>query len=460
VLLFSAQFFLIYNTYKLKNDQYFTVESGLINREYYASIHNDKLYPGAQAIVDTVLMPEMTTLERLYNAKSDSFDILTDYLCREIFTRLKSSSVMDSLFGDIVSRNHLSSDLEYLLVINRLSVSFKNNEYIPIYKAGQKVSYAGPASQIPDGLIIAGDLKTPNNLNRISALDVSAPYDYSNQMSFSLYVDSSHRVLAVIRQMWPTLLLAFFSIILMFGINYYTFRNWRKQKKLAEMKADFVNSITHEFNTPLSTIIIANRNVQDEEIIYDATQVRLLTRIIGRQAQRLKVLFGRVLDITTMNVATLDKKEYELSELMEEILLDYRLNTLEREVSITLNKHELTTKVLLDRFWFTTMLINIFENAIKYNNQDTKKIDVSLNKREEGQLEISIRDNGIGMPKQVLGQIFEKFFRKKSESTKEVNGLGLGLFYTMQGIKAHGWEIQVKSEENVGSNFIIIIPKS
>lgn len=460
LLLFSAQFFLIYNTYKLKNDQYFNAESGLINKEYYASIHKDKLYPGAQRIIDSVLNPAMPTLERFYNAKSDSFDVLKDALCGKIFTVLRNSNTMDSLFQEIVNRNHLSKDLTFLLVINKLSVAFKNNAYIPIYKAGTVVTYADPAVQIPDGFIIAGHLKNPNKLNLVTSLDVSAPYDYSNQLSFTLYVDSTHRALAVVKQMWPTLLLAFFSIVLMFGINYYTFRNWRKQKNLAEMKADFVNSITHEFNTPLSTIIIANRNIEDEEIIYDATQVRLLTKIISRQAKRLKILFGRVLDITTMNATTLDKKLYDLSELMEEILLDYRLNMTDKEVLITLDKNELDAKVSLDRFWFTTMLINIFENAIKYNNQEIKKIDVVLNRTEAGEIEISIRDNGIGIPKEVVGQIFEKFYRKKSEESKKVSGLGLGLFYTMQGIKAHGWQIHVKSEENVGSNFIIVIAKN
>lgn len=458
ILLFSAQFFLIYNTYKLKNDQYFVAESGLINKDYYASIHNDKLYPGAQKIIDSILSPNMLQLEKLYTSDKEAFNYLRKKLVDSLIYSLRKNSTMDSLFQQLILQNNLKPDLQYLLVISKLGVYFKGKDYIPLYNLAGGLEYQDPAISTPQGVVIAGNLKSPGKLNLVADLDVSAPFDYSNQLSFGLYVDNPNRLLAIINLMWPTLLLSLFSIALMIGIYFYTFRNWRKQKKLADMKADFVNSITHEFNTPISTIIIANRNVQDDEIIHDAEQIRSLTKIIGRQAQRLKTLFGRVLDITTLNETTLNKNEFYLNNLMEEILLDYRLTIIDTEVSIILNKNNVEQRVLLDRFWFTTMLINIFENAIKYNSKPVKQIVINLTEKEKF-IEISIRDNGIGIPHKVLNNIFEKFYRSKNEATKEVSGLGLGLFYTMQGIKIHGWSIGVESNEKSGSNFIIKIPK-
>ncbi len=115
-------------------------------------------------------------------------------------------------------------------------------------------------------------------------------------------------------------------------------------------------------------------------------------------------------------------------------------------------------KVLLDRFWFTTMLFNIFENAIKYNNSPVKKVEVTLSDTKHS-TEIRINDNGIGMPDVTINHIFEKFYRDTANKVKDANGLGLGLFYTRQSIKAHGWKLRVESIEKEGSSFIIIIPK-
>ncbi|MDE1191713.1 MAG: HAMP domain-containing sensor histidine kinase [Arachidicoccus sp.] len=460
IVLLNVQFFLVYNTYKLKNDQYFISEAGLIGEQYSKSVRNDKVYPGGQLIIDSVIYRNINNLEYFYKNNKTEFENLRDKLCDTIFTKLRLYSNMDSLFHSIIKQNKLNRDLEYLLTISDLNISFTgNNRDIPLYKSSIKNKFIEPNIQRPEGVIIDGTLKFPNRQNIITPLNITSSVDYSYSMSFNLFVDTPNRYIHILQQMLPTFALSLFSIILVVLIYFYTFRNWLKQKKLAEMKSDFVNSITHEFNTPLSTIIVANRNLQNDQIINNKEQILSLTKIISRQSQRLKTLFGRVLDITTMNEATLNKNEYQLSDLLEEILLDYRLTTIDMNVLIELNKNNLNPKVMLDRFWFTTMLFNIFENAIKYNNSPVKKIKVSLSSNEKD-IEINIGDNGIGMPEKVYTHVFDKFYRSKNKVSKEVSGLGLGLFYTMQGIQAHGWKIKVESEENIGSNFIICIPKA
>jgi two-component system phosphate regulon sensor histidine kinase PhoR len=224
------------------------------------------------------------------------------------------------------------------------------------------------------------------------------------------------------------------------------------------MHSDFVNSITHEFHTPLATIIIANKNLQNDKINAHKESILPLTKIIERQSLRLKTLFARVLDITTMNKFTLNKKVFVLGDLLEEILLDYRLMVSDTNIEFVFNKKDDNQKLLLDRFWFTTMLFNIFENAIKYNNSTVKKIEVTLSDNKDT-LEIKIQDNGVGMSSGVIKHIFDKFYRDTKNQVKDANGLGLGLFYTRQGIQAHGWKLKVESKDKEGSTFIIIIPK-
>ncbi|WP_231891158.1 sensor histidine kinase [Arachidicoccus ginsenosidimutans] len=453
-----VQFFLVYNTYKLKNDRYFLSEAGQINDRYSRSIRNDKVYPGGQSIIDSIIYRHIDELEYLYTNDKNGFNNLKAKLCDTIFTHLRLYSNMDSLFNSIITKNHLSKELQYVLVVSNISVTFKDKNYIPLYQSNIPNPYIDAKSQISQGLIIDGTLSNPNAQNLVTAYNITAPSNYSYSTAFSLYVDTPKRYINILRQMLPVFGLSLFSVILVVLIYFFTYRNWLKQKKLAEMQSDFVNSITHEFNTPLSTIIVANKNMQNEKVYNSFENILPLTKIIERQSNRLKILFSQVLDITKMSKATQDKKEYRLCDLLDEILLDYRLTITDKNVLISLNKNGINPEIVLDRFWFTTMLFNIFDNAIKYNNKPEKSIEVSAS-ADEKNIIINIRDNGIGMPKKTLSHIFEKFYRNKSQETAEVNGLGLGLFYTKQCIRVHGWQIKVESEENVGSTFIIYIPK-
>ncbi len=459
VVLISVQFFLVYNTYKLKDEHFFSAEKSAINDSYSKSIRNDKVYPGGQYIIDKYLNNDMTMLEKIYNTDTTKFAIVKQKICDSIFNDLRRKRNMDSLFLVIVAKNKLKHDLKYLLTIEALSITFSNNHYISLYQKGINYPLINPAIQMPAGVRIEGSLETPSKQNQVTFLNVSSPADHSYQITFCLYVDSSNRYLSILLLMMPTFALSLFSILAVVLIYFYTFKSWLKQKKLMEMKSDFANSITHEFHTPLATIMIANKNLQNAKVLERKENIQPLTSIIDRQSQRLQTLFSRVLDVTVMNESTLQKKDYRLNDLLDEILLDYRLQLSDKNIAIDFFKGAANPEVRLDRFWFTTMLFNIFENAIKYNYSDVKSIQVStlINRKN---IEIHISDNGIGMSPKTVGLIFEKFYRDHlvDSGAKPANGLGLGLFYTKQCIKAHGWQIEVISQEMKGSEFIIFMP--
>src|SRR5690606_27361440 len=213
----------------------------------------------------------------------------------------------------------------------------------------------------------------------------------------------------------------------------------------------------HEFNTPLSTIIVANKNMQNDSILANAENIKPLTKIIERQSLRLQKLFDQVMDITTMDDATLQKESYELNQLLNEIITDYNVKLSVQNATVTLHTVGRPLHVELNKFFFTTMLLNLFDNDIKYNHSERKQVNVHT-ALSDNTIKLAVSDNGTGIPDKEKEHVFEKFYRFQQQGAQHISGLGLGLYYTYQCIKSHGWALSVESKEHVGSQFTIYIP--
>jgi two-component system phosphate regulon sensor histidine kinase PhoR len=413
--------------------------------------------PGGQHIIDSFLVPNTHLLEQLYKNDRPAFDILKQKICDSIFTTLIKHNNADSILAAIIRAHHFHHDLEYVLLIDDISLMFGDNKYVNLYNRSDKYPLITSSIQTKDGIRIGGALLEPLPRNQVIGIAVYSPQAYSNRVGFGLYIDIRNRRATILRLMMPTFLLALFSILSVVFLFFITFRNWMRQKKLSEMKSDFINSITHEFHTPLSAIIVANKTMQKEKIISSPENLQPLIEVVQRQALRLQALISQVLDITSLNKISLNKEEHSLHHLLDEILLDYRLKLTGANVRFSLQKDAEKDLVPLDRFWFTTILQNIFDNAIKYNNGEQKEITVTTFDDKKAVC-ISIRDNGIGMAKEIRRQVFDKFYRFAGPKSNTVKGLGLGLFYVKQAVDAHSWDIDIVSEEGEGSTFIISIP--
>jgi two-component system phosphate regulon sensor histidine kinase PhoR len=457
LVLSSVQFFLLYNTYELKNDHYYLKELGIINADYTAAIRNDKIIPGGQRILDGYIYRNMQDLERLHRQDTSAFDLLKQKVCDSAFASLRNANNIDSILQGIIKKHNLNRQLEYALLVESIDIAFQSNKYLSLYNKKERYTHIDPAIQQPYGIRIGGTLQEISGNNLASFLAVTSPVDYSYGTSFSLHVDILNRRLAVLKLMMPTFLLSLVSIGIVVLLFFITFRNWLRQKKLSEMKSDFINSITHEFNTPLAAIIVANKTMQNEKIISNRETILPLTQVVHRQTERLRTLINQVLEITTMNKIPLTREEQSIHRLLEEILLDYRLKLSGANAHFSLEKHALRDKIMLDKFWFTTIFLNLFDNAIKYNTREDKQITVTTDEDRKGIL-ITIRDNGIGMPPEIRKHVFDKFYRDMKNNNGQVKGLGLGLFYVKQAVDAHGWKIELSSTEGEGSTFIISIP--
>ncbi|MFC3196743.1 sensor histidine kinase [Parapedobacter deserti] len=457
VVLTSVLFYLTYNTFRLRNEQYQAVEKALINERYTQRIRNDKVFPGGVAITDRYLMTHIHALEAAYQHDLDSFERYKNRVLDSMFHSLRAGNTMDSLFAEIKTEYHLDPELEYLLTINSIQLVFSNDNVVDIYRPNQPYPFMPDSLGTRYGMYIGGALRRPLPQNQITRLTVSSTSDYNYWMTFSLHADHQNRIWHIVQLMMPTFLLALFAISCVVFIYYVTYRNWLRQRKLADMKSDFLNSITHEFNTPLSTIIVATKNMQNDKILADGENIKPLTKIIERQSLRLQKLFDQVMDITKMDNTSLQKEPCELNQLLDEIITDYNVKLSAQDIAVRLNAAKAPLIVELNRFFFTTMLFNLFDNAIKYNSSEHKRITVDP-EVSDGVINLQISDNGTGIPDSEIEHIFEKFYRFQRQGAPHVSGLGLGLYYTYQCIKSHGWTLSVASKEQVGSRFTIHIP--
>lgn len=458
LILSIVQFILVRNTYELENDRYYFSEKALINESYYQLIRNDKLFPGGQHIIDSLLNPELPKLENLYLHDRRQFISYKQEVMNRIIMALREKESIRNFLTGIRNGKKITDSLQYALLLISVDVLYNNNEYVSIYSYKEQHDLIDPSIQEENGVRIGGELKNLTSQNVVTNLTVSSPNKNTYRINWRLYVEPIDRDIEMFRKMAFTYALSLFSFLIIVSLFLITIRNWLRQKKLSEMKSDFINNITHEFHTPLSAIIVANKSLQNDRIIEKKENIRPLSEIIQRQSDRLKKLISQVLEIVTMEKPRLQLKEHSIHHLLDEILLDYRLQSAEN-FNLTLNTHAQNDVVKLDQFHFTTIILNILENGLKYNNSKEKEIIVTT-ENDEDELRIIIRDNGSGMSADTLRHIFEKFYRHKGTLQDRTKGLGLGLYYVKQSVHAHHWHITVDSKPGNGSSFTIHIPFS
>jgi two-component system phosphate regulon sensor histidine kinase PhoR len=239
-------------------------------------------------------------------------------------------------------------------------------------------------------------------------------------------------------------------LILCFG---YTIFSILRQKKISEMKMDFINNMTHEFKTPVSTIMIASEALKDNEIIADKSRVARLANVIFEENQRLGSHIERVLNIARIekNDFRLDIKQIDVNEMVTTVLDSMSLKLQKHQVKAELHLDAQNAMIEADELHFSNVLYNLIDNAIKYS-PETPEITISTFNKND-QLVIRVADKGIGMNRDQQAKIFEQFYRIPTGNLHDVKGFGLGLSYVNTIVKRLNGTISVKSEKEKGSEF-------
>ncbi|MEC4003903.1 HAMP domain-containing sensor histidine kinase [Flavobacterium sp. SUN052] len=252
---------------------------------------------------------------------------------------------------------------------------------------------------------------------------------------------------------WFVLSFALIIILLVYVYSIYTII---QQKKYSELQRDFINNMTHEFKTPLSSILLASNYLNKQDLIKKDKKLEKYTEIIINQSKKLNSHIEQLLNIAKSDNAPMkmDKKEIAIVPILKDVIENMQLK--HQDLKVTINSSE-DFKIFADEFHFTNIIYNLLDNSIKYCDEIPEIVITILDEKKN--LIIEFCDNGIGISDKNITFIFDKFYRIPSTKSNEVNGFGLGLYYVKKICIQHNWKIIARKNKSKGITISLELPK-
>ena len=363
--------------------------------------------------------------------RSSEFQNMSDQMINEIYQWEKTLELdnkeIEYTLNQALAYTNIQTPFEYAIIKNRIVQNGK-------FKKSQKNDFLKSKYSVrlfPDNIKRQDIVLSVIFPERTNYLLGSMVWILGGSMLFSLFI------------------LATFALSLYFII---------RQKKISEMKSDFINNMTHEFKTPIATISLAADTIINSRVINDEVSIRHFIGMIKKENSRMNKKVETILQI-----ASLDKKEIEfkfenvsLHTVIEHAIDAIEIQVHQRNGKINLNLNAEEPYLYGDFEHLTNLVSNLLDNAIKYS-PEFPDISVTTKNGDKGII-LSVEDKGIGMTKAVQSKIFERFYRQSSGNVHDVKGFGLGLNYARSIIEAHKGHISVFSEPGKGSRFEIFLP--
>ena len=294
--------------------------------------------------------------------------------------------------------------------------------------------------------------------NKKNTYDIPVFTDNDGVSKYQLLVSFPQKKQFLISDLIGIALLAFLFTAIIIVAYYSALNQLNKQRHISQIKTDFINNMTHEFKTPIATINLALDAIKNPKIIDDKEKVFRYLQMIKEENKRMHAQVENVLQISRLEKRELDitKEAYNVHDIIEDAIEHVSLIVEDRQGTININLKATQTNVLLNDVHFTSVLVNILENAIKYS-PEKPIIDVST-ENIKNFIIIKIKDQGLGISKISQKKIFDKFYREHTGDIHNVKGHGLGLAYVKRIVDDHHGEVMVESEKGKGSTFIIKLP--
>jgi two-component system phosphate regulon sensor histidine kinase PhoR len=244
-------------------------------------------------------------------------------------------------------------------------------------------------------------------------------------------------------------------VLVFFG---YTINILFRQKRLSEIKNDFINNMTHELKTPISTIGLSSEMILRNDFSNDTEKLKRYASIIFKENKRLETQVERVLNVAKLDQeeVVLKKERLNIHDLLEEAKESFDFNQMEKGGQLTLHLDAHHVHLQADPVHLTNVIYNLFDNAVKYCS-NIPEIHVFTKDSKRG-ISLEVQDNGLGIKREDIKLIFDKFYRVPTGNLHDVKGFGLGLFYVKRIVEAHGGKIEVKSKLGEGTTFSIWLP--
>ncbi len=435
IALIGIQGYLIYNTYELKKKTYTMDARNAIKKVY-----------GTKVIDSVIWLYRTDFLENLERYKDGTVDD------EELLKRLKSKTeeinpLFLKLFKDGLDGEEEKYNIMFKIVLSSIDITDLSGNTKNVFSTNDDNTF-----------LLLGDSfdsKSAININKTMWQNDYTGLDVIFKSNIYMYITDWNK--AMLKELSGLLILSSLLFLFVVGLLFYSINNLMKQKRLADIKTDFINNITHELKTPLSTLSLATNTLTSEHANGNKEIADNAVKIIGRQNIRLQKLIDQVMQSSLgYQQIQLTKETFNGSIFLDELLDDYMLSIGDAGVAIERNIDDCLILIKADKFYLSTAIINLLNNAIKYGGS---KLMVSYEiDREDSTHAIIVKDNGIGILPKYQNMIFEKFYRVSEKNTHNYKGLGLGLYYTKQIIQAHEGSITVESQTNIGSVFTIKIP--
>ena len=270
------------------------------------------------------------------------------------------------------------------------------------------------------------------------------------------FPDMNSYIFSSVRFMIPSII---FTLILLVTFIFTIVVIFR-QKRYTEMKNDFINNMTHELKTPISSISLAAQMLNDESVTKSPSTMKHLGNVINDESKRLRFLVEKVLQMSMFDrkKAVFKRKELDLNEMLENAAHSFQLRVEHTGGKISLDIEAVDSAIYVDEIHFANAINNLIDNAIKYKKPEQPLNLVIRTWNEKDRLNFSIADDGIGIKKDNQKKVFDKFYRVHTGNVHDVKGFGLGLAYVKKIIDLHDGEIRMESEYGKGTTFIISLP--
>jgi len=270
------------------------------------------------------------------------------------------------------------------------------------------------------------------------------------------FPDMNSYIFSSVRFMVPSMIFTFVLIVTFIFTIVVIFR----QKRYSEIKNDFINNMTHELKTPIASISLASQMLNDESVPKNEMMMKHLGTVINDETKRLRFLVEKVLQMSMFDrkKAVFKKKELDLNEMVETVANSFTLRVEHTGGKIYTDIGAVDSTIYVDEVHFQNVINNLLDNAVKYRRPD-QPIDIYMKTwNDKEHVCLSIKDTGMGIKKENLKKVFDKFYRVHTGNVHDVKGFGLGLAYVKNIVDLHNGEIKVDSEFGKGTKFTIKLP--
>jgi two-component system phosphate regulon sensor histidine kinase PhoR len=382
----------------------------------------------------------VSTSKEYYDAYRRRY-LYNQNLIHEVVINMLNSSSLKPI-EERVDFKQVSNYLKTEFINSGLNLPFVfsviNKDGATVYQSGE-IKKPPLASDVLTGVLFPND--PPSRQNYIKVFFPTKQNYIFSEVSFIV----------------PSVIFSLMLLVTFIFTLYIVFR----QKKLSEMKTDFINNMTHELKTPVSTISLAAQMLKDSDITKSPDVFKHISGVINDETKRLGFLVEKVLQMSLFERqrATLKLKEVDANDLLAGIANTFALKVKKYEGTIDIDLRAENSEIYVDEMHLTNVLFNLMDNALKYRRPEVPLKLMARTWNDNGKLLISVEDNGIGIKKEYLKKVFDRFFRVPTGNVHDVKGFGLGLAYVRKMVEDHNGSIRAENGAgSIGTKFIITLP--